>query len=104
VIVAYGWLPTDNMLGWSLVLLVAATLLVLVVNQLLRGHFAYPAAVIWALAGMYVKQSGWDLPGAANIATLALVLIIIVVIQTVWLRVRAYRQPRAIAAAHRHRR
>lgn len=104
VIVAYGWLPTDNMLGWTLVLLVLATLLVLVVNQLLRGHFAYPAAVIWALAGMYVKQSGWDLPGAANIATLALVLIIIVVIQTVWLRVRAYRQPRAIAAAHRHRR
>ncbi len=53
---------------------------------------------------MYVKQSGWDLPGAHNIAILALVLIIIVVIQTIWLRVRAWHQPRAIVAAHRHRR
>lgn len=105
VIVAYQWLPTADMFTWSVVLLAAATLLAWSVNQRLRGHFAYPAAVVWALVGVYVKQSGWRLPGADTVSVLALAVAALLVLQTLLLRARAWRQPRAaVVAAHRHRR
>ncbi|WP_422507017.1 hypothetical protein [Stenotrophomonas sp. GZD-301] len=105
VIVAYQWLPTQNMFGWSVVLLVLATLLAWWANHRLRGHFAYPAAVVWALVGVHIKQSGWTLPGADSIAVLALAAGALLVLQTLLLRARAWRHPvPAVAAAHRHRR
>lgn len=105
VIVAYQWLPTGDMFTWSVVLLAVATLLAWSVNQRLRGHFAYPAAVVWALAGVYVKQSGWRLPGADMIAVLSVAVAVLLVLQTLLLRVRAWRQPSLqVPAAHRHRR
>lgn len=105
VIVAYQWLPTGDMLSWSVVLLALATLLAWVMNYRLRGHFAYPAAVIWALVGVYIKQSGWRLPGADTVAVLALAVAALLVLQTLLLRTRAWRAPRVgVVAAHRHRR
>ncbi|WP_421567220.1 hypothetical protein [Stenotrophomonas sp. PD6] len=105
VIVAYQWLPTGNMLSWSLVLLAIATLLAWTMNHRLRGHFAYPVAVVWALVGVYVKQSEWRLPGADTVAVLALAVAVLLVLQTLLLRARAWRTPRAgVVAAHRHRR
>lgn len=105
VIVAYRWLDTGNMLPWSLVLLGLATLLAWCMNLLLRGHYAYPVAVIWALVGVYVKQSGWRLPGAETIAPLALGIAALLFLQTLMLRARAWRAPRAIVVAeHRYRR
>lgn len=105
VIVAYGWLDTANMLPWSLVLLGLATLLAWCMNLLLRGHYAYPVAVIWALVGVYVKQSGWRLPGAETIAPLALGIAALLLLQTLMLRARAWRAPSvAVVAEHRYRR
>jgi hypothetical protein len=105
VVVAYQWLPTGNMLSWSLVLLAIATLLAWTMNHRLRGHFAYPAAVVWALVGVYVKQSDWRLPGADTVAVLALAVAALLVLQTLLLRARAWRTPRTgVVAAHRHRR
>jgi hypothetical protein len=105
VIVAYGWLNTHDMLSWSVVLLALATLLAWTVNSVLRGHFAYPAAVIWALVGVYVKQSGWHLPGADTVSVLALGVALLLVLQTMLLRTRAWRAPRPVVLAeHRYRR
>ena len=105
VIVAYQWLPTGDMFGWSVVLLALATLLAWAMNQRLRGHFAYPAAVVWALVGVYVKQSGWRLPGADTASVLALAVAALLVLQTLMLRTRAWRHPTVpVVAAHRHRR
>lgn len=105
VIVAFQWLPTANMFGWSVVLLAAAALLAWWANHRLRGHFAYPAAVVWALIAVHIKQSGWTLPGADTIAVLALAVAALLVLQTLLLRSRAWRHPVApVVAAHRHRR
>ena len=89
VIVAYRLLPIDHMLGWSAVVLVLAAVMLLVVNQHMRGNIDYVAAAAWGLVAMYVKQSGWDLPGAATIAWMALVVAALLLAQTAWLRLRA---------------
>ncbi len=105
VIVAHGWLGSYDMLSWSVVLLALATLLAWSMNIVLRGHFAYPAAVIWALVGVYVKQSGWRLPGADTVAVLALGVAALLALQTLLLRTRAWRAPQpVVVAAHRYRR
>ncbi len=105
VIVAYQWLPTADMFGWSVVLLALATLLAWWANHRLRGHFAYPAAVVWALVGVHIKQSDWTLPGADTVSVLALAVAALLILQTLLLRSRAWRHPvPGVVAAHRHRR
>ena len=74
VIVAYQLLSTDHMLGWSTVLLVLATILLLAFNQRMRGNLVYAAAAGWALAAVYVKQSASELAGADTAAWLAVAI------------------------------
>lgn len=89
VIVAYRLLPTDSMLGWSLVLFAAAALVLLLLNARMRGNVDYTAAAVWGLIGVYVQQSGWDVPGASTAAWVALAIAVVLAAQTAWLRLRA---------------
>jgi len=88
VIVAHRLLSTDNMLGWSVVLLLLATILLLAFNQRMRGNLAYLAATAWALAAVYVKQSSSQLPGAGTAAWLAVAIALLLAAQTLWLRLQ----------------
>jgi len=88
VIVAYGWLPSDNMLAWSLVLFVLAAAMLLALNQGMRGNLPYVAAALWALAAVYVKQSASDLSGAGTAAWVAVGIAMVLTVQTLWLRMR----------------
>ena len=88
VIVAYGLLPTGQMLTWSLVLFAAAAALLLFLNQRMRGNIDYAGAAIWGLAAVYVKQSGWDIPGADVAAWVAVAIAVVLAAQTFWLRSR----------------
>ena len=94
VVVAYRWLPTDDMLVWSLALFAAAAVLMMALNARMHGNIAYVLAALWGLVAVYVKQSGWDLYGARLAAWTALAIAAALLAQTVWLRVRA--------ARHRH--
>lgn len=85
VIVAHRLLPTDQMLGWSAVLLAGAGALLLVFNHLMHGNIGFGAAAVWGLAGVYVKQSASTLPGADTMAWFAAGLAGLLVLQTVWL-------------------
>jgi hypothetical protein len=88
VIVAYRLLPTDDMLGWSVVLFALSAVLLLVLNQRMRGNLAYAAAAVWALAAVYAKQSVSDLAGAQTAAWIAIALAVVIVAQTARLRLR----------------
>lgn len=88
VIVAYELLPTDNMLGWSIGLFGIATALLLALNQRMQGNVAYVAAATWALVAVYVKQSASTLAGSGTAAWLALLIALLLVVQTVWLKFR----------------
>ncbi len=88
VIVAYRLLPAGNMLAWSLVLFALAAVLLLAMNARMRGNVDYAGAAAWGLVAVYMKQSGWDLPGASVAAWVALVVAIVLVLQTAWLRWR----------------
>lgn len=88
VVVAYGWLPVDRMLGWSLALLGVAAAMLLVLNQRMRGNVPYTAAALWALAATYVKQSQATLSGAEVAAWAALLVAAVLLVQTLWLRLR----------------
>jgi hypothetical protein len=85
VIVAYRWLPTDEMLGWSAVLFLAAAAMLLWLNQRMRGNWVYAAAAVWALAAVYAKQSASALPGADTAAWIAVGIAVALVAQTLWL-------------------
>ena len=89
VIVAYQLLPTGNMLGWSVVLLVIAAVMLLALNRRMRGNLAYVAAALWALAAVYMKQSASELPGADTTAWLGIAIAVILAVQTIWLRLRS---------------
>lgn len=91
VIVAYRLLPTQQMLGWSLVLFALAAALLLVLNARMRGNVVFVAAAAWALVAVYVKQSQWQLPGAGFAAWVALFIALVLVAQLLWLRLRAQR-------------
>ena len=91
VIVAYRLLPTGHMLGWSLVLFVAAGLVLLGLNARMRGNLGYVLAAVWGLAAVYVKQSQWELPGAWIAAWVALAIAALLVAQSLWLWARAAR-------------
>lgn len=88
VIVAYRLLPASGMPGWSLVLIAFAAVLLLVMNARMRGNVDYAGAAAWGLVAVYVKQSGWDLPGAPTAAWVALAVAVVLVLQTAWLRWR----------------
>ena len=85
VIVAYRLLSTSDMLGWSLLLLLSAVLLLLACNRRMRGNAAFAFAGIWGLAGVYVKQSGSELAGAGTVATVAAVAACLLLAQALWL-------------------
>ena len=89
VIVAYRLLPIDDMLGWSVVLFALAAVVLLTLNQRMRGNLAYAAAAVWALAAVYAKQSASDLAGAQTAAWIAVALAVVIAAQTAWLRLRA---------------
>lgn len=92
-IVAYGWLPTQAMLGWSLVLLVAAAALLMALNARMRGNIPYAAAAIWGLVAAWIKQKESTLAGADVTAVVSLVIAVVLLAQTEWLRRRARRAP-----------
>ena len=86
VIVAHGLLSTTRMLPWSAVLFAAAGIVLLLLNQRMRGNIDYAGAAIWGLAGIYVKQSGWDVPGADVAAWISIGIAVLLAAQTFWLR------------------
>lgn len=88
VIVAYRLMPTDRMLPWSLALLVAAAVVLMAINQRMRGNIPYVLAAVWGLVATWSKQKGSDLPGADVAAMVALVIAASLVLQTAWLRMR----------------
>lgn len=94
-IVAYRLLPTDGMLGWSLVLFVLAALVLLVLNARMRGNVAYVAAAVWGLAAVAVRQSESSLDGAQVAAGIALAIAVVLIAQTLWLR---FTRPQVAAA------
>lgn len=85
-IVAFGWASTTHMLPWSLALFALVALVLLAANHLMRGNVDYAGAALWGLAWVYVKQSGWDLPGADVAAWTALGIAALLMLQTIWLR------------------
>ena len=89
VLVAEQVLPGERMLGWSLPLLGVAAATLLAINHALRGLLPYVLAALWALAAVYVKQSGWDLPGSDVMAWAALAVAALLVAQTLMLHRRA---------------
>lgn len=88
VIVAFKLLPTDDMTTWSLVLLVTAAALLLWMNQRMRGNIDYTLAALWGLIAVYIKQSSSDLPGATTLAWAALLIAVLMAVQTLRLRMR----------------
>ncbi len=86
VIVAFELLPTDDMTGWSLLLLAGAAGLLLAMNHRMHGNGAYAAVAVWGLVGVYAKQSQSALPGAAMLAWAALGVAGLLLLQTVRLR------------------
>ncbi|MDQ3287271.1 MAG: hypothetical protein M3Q42_03235 [Pseudomonadota bacterium] len=91
VIVAYGLLSTERMLGWSMVLFAALAALLLVLNGRMRGNLGYALAAVWGLAAVFVKQSQWSLPGSSTAAWVALALAVGLVGQSLWLWARTER-------------
>ena len=90
-IVAYRWLPTGNMLGWSLALWAIAAALLLVLNARMRGNIAYLAIAAWGLIAVHIAQSSSTLPGATVSAWVAVAIAIAVAVQTAWLQRRRVR-------------
>ena len=86
VIVAYEWLPSDDMLGWSLVLFALAAAMLIALNRRMRGNLPYAVAALWALAAVVVKQSESDLSGADTAAWVAMGIAVVLAVQTLWLR------------------
>ncbi len=88
VAVAYRLLPVDRMLGWSAALWAAAAVLLLAANHRMRGNLVYVAVALWGLVAAYARQSGSDLPGATTSAWIAAGVAAVLVLQTMWLRLR----------------
>lgn len=88
VIVAYGILPVDAQLPWSMALWLLAGALLLALNQRMGGNVVFAAAALWALAAVYVKQSASALSGADIAAWTAVAIAAVLAVQTLWLRLR----------------
>ncbi|MCR6664311.1 MAG: hypothetical protein NVV60_14465 [Luteimonas sp.] len=89
VIVAYELLPASNQLPWSLALFALAGVMLLAFNQRMRGNIPYALAALWALAAVYVKQSGHALAGAQVAAWVAVGIAVVLAVQTVVLCLRS---------------
>lgn len=89
VIVALRLLPLGDMLPWSVGLLVLAALLLLIANARMGGNVIYALAAAWGLTAVYVKQSTGMLPGAQTAALAAVAVAAVLVLQTLWLRIKA---------------
>ncbi|WP_431047183.1 hypothetical protein [Roseateles sp. L2-2] len=93
-VVAAQVLPTQDQLPWTLVLWALAALLLLVANARLHAPGTGPAALgyagaaVWGLIGVYVKQTASPMSGSDGSAWIALALAVVLVAQTIWLRVR----------------
>lgn len=92
VIVAFNLLRVDEMLPWTLVLYVLAAFLVLAAIKGMRGNPWYALPVVWGLVGVFLKQRGWNLHGAAVAASVALALAFAVSALSIWCT-RASRNP-----------
>lgn len=88
---AFGWTHEQAQLVPSLLLLAAASSLLLWLNARMHGNLAYAAAALWGLVAMWVRQSGSPLPGSSVTAGSALAVATLLVVQTAWLRMRARR-------------
>ena len=88
VIVAQELLPTAQMLPWSLVLFAGVAAVLLALNHRMHGNIDFAGAAVWGLVAVYVKQSGWDVPGAGVAAWTALSIAVLLIAQTFWLRRR----------------
>lgn len=85
MIVAYRLLSTGDMRWWSLSLPAGAVLLLLACNCRMRGNLSFAFAGVWGLVGVYARQSGSDLPGAATVAVAAAAAACLLVAQALWL-------------------
>lgn len=74
VIVAFGLLPVDNMLPWTLILLALIAVLVLTAIKGMRGNPWYALPAVWGLVGVFFQQHESNLYGAHIAAWLALTL------------------------------
>ncbi len=94
VLVAYEVVPVEGQLPATLVLYAGAAVVLLAFNHRMHGNLAYAAAALWALAAVYVRQSGNPLPGAGLSAWMALLLAVVLCVQTAMLRLRSGRRSR----------
>ena len=94
VLVAYEVVPVEGQLPATLVLYAGAAVVLLAFNHRMHGNLAYAAAALWALAAVYVRQSGNPLPGAGLSAWMALLLAGVLCAQTAMLRLRSGRRSR----------
>lgn len=101
VIVAYELLPLLPPLAWTTALLAMAAALLLAANWRMGGNWAYCAAAVWGLVAVHVKQSGHDANDADAVATLALAIAALVVMQSAWLA-RGRRSPASPHAGTPH--
>lgn len=92
VIVAYKLANTDLMLPWSLALLAIAAVLLLLLNAKMRGNVAYAGVAVWGLVAVFVKQSKSELQGANIAGWTALVMMVLLLAQTLWLRIPRFRE------------
>ena len=88
---AFGWTHEQAQLVPSLLLLAAATALLLWLNARMHGNPAYVAAALWGLVAVWVRQSGSELAGSDVTARVALAMALLLVVQTAWLRRRVRR-------------
>ena len=85
---AFGWTQEQAQLTSSVLLLAAATALLLWLNARMRGNLAYVAAALWGLVAVWQRQSGNPLPGAEVTAMVALGMGVLLVVQSAWLWMR----------------
>ena len=88
---AFGWTEEQAQLVPSLLLLAAATALLLWLNARMRGNLAYAAAALWGLVAVWRRQSEGTLPGSDVTAMVAVAMAVLLVAQTTWLLLRARR-------------
>ena len=88
VIVAFRLLSTTQMLGWTLVLWLAAAALLVAVQLRLRGNAFYAATGLWGLIGVYIRQSDSSLEGATVSAGVAAGLACVLLALTIYLALR----------------
>jgi len=98
---AYGWMRPDAQLVPSLLLFVAAALVLLAMNRRMRGNLAYAAAALWGLVAVWVEQSRSPIPGAGIAAWVAVAIALLLVAQTLWLRWRKLGRPLVAPASAR---